>query len=232
VPRRQGPPRRSSRSQTELTPLSRIASDAAPVGSSTPGSGISAAIDRRGPDPMAIRPDIRSAIRPDIWPAIGPGIRPAIRSDVRPVVRPNIRSAIRPDVRPIRPGIRPTIGSDIRPAIGSDIWPAIRSGIRPAIRSPVGSGVWPDIRSRIWSDVLPGILCRRGRLIGIHLCLQVSGTEDQEGSQPENSHAKHLKLLTESSCLGRPPRPATKTIRSRKGHNRPRAMQSYERWTP
>ena len=31
------------------------------------------------------------------------------------------------------------------------------------------------------------------------MCLQIGGTEDQEDSQSENIHAKHLKLLNDSS---------------------------------
>ena len=147
---------------------------------------------------------VRSGIRPSVWPGIRSGIRPYIR----PTIRPSIRSVV-------RPYIRPTIRSDIRPTIWSGIRPGIWSRIRPdPIVVPPGPIVIPPRPKVILLDL--GL-----RLIGIDLRLQIGGTEDQGGSQSENSHAKHLKLLHQSSCLGKPPRPVSKTIRSRKGHNRP-----------
>ena len=123
------------------------------------------------------------------------------------------------------------------PARGSDIWAAIdrrAPDIRPVIWPGVRSGIWSDIRSSVGPDIRPGPiavapgpnvgspahLLRRSCLrFGIDLCLQIGGTEDQEGSQSENIHAKHLKLFNDSFRLGRPPRSATKTIQSRKGHS-------------
>jgi len=64
--------------------------------------------------------------------------------------------------------------------------------IRPHIR-PGPIAVTPG--SNVGS---PAHLLRRSCLrFGIDLCLQIGGTEDQEGSQSENIHAKHLKLLDE-----------------------------------
>ena len=181
-----------ARSQAELTPLPPNGPHRAHVASPARGSDIWAAIDRRAPD---IRPVIRSGIgsviRPDIWPRI----RPHIRSDIWPGIRPHIRPVI-------WPGVRSGIWSDIRSSVGPDIRPG---PIAVAPGSNVGS---------------PAHLLRRSCLrFGIDLCLQIGGTEDQEGSQSENIHAKHLKLLNDSFRLGRPPRSATKTIQSRKGHS-------------
>ncbi len=132
-----------------------------------------------------------------------------------------------PDIRPV---IRSGIGSVIRP----DIWPGIWPHIRPVIWPGVRSGIWSDIRSSGGPDIRPGPiavapgpnvgspahLLRRSCLrFGIDLCLQIGGTEDQESSQSENIHAKHLKLLNDSFRLGRRPSSATKTIQSRKGHS-------------
>jgi len=41
--------------------------------------------------------------------------------------------------------------------------------------------------------------------IEIDLGLKIGGTKNQEGAKSENCHAQHLKLLNESSCLGRSP---------------------------
>ncbi len=209
-----------ARSQAELTPLPPNGPDRAHVASPARGSDIWAAIDRRAPD-------IRPVIRPDIPPVIRSGIGSVIRPDIWPRIRPHIRSDI-------WPGIRPHIPSDIWPGIRPHVWPDIWPHIRPVIWPGVRSGIWSDIRSSVGPDIRPGPiavapgpnvgspahLLRRSCLrFGIDLCLQIGGTEDQEGSQSENIHAKHLKLLNDSFRLGRPPRSATKTIQSRKGHS-------------
>ena len=129
------------------------------------------------------------------------------------------------------------------PARGSDIWTAIdrrapdpiRPDIRPVIRSDIGPGIRPSVRPDIRSDVRfgpiaipPGpnvVLFGLGRrLIRIVLRLQFSGTEDQEGSQSENSHAKHLKLLNESFLSGTTsPVLPLRRFQLQKGHSRPRS---------
>ena len=119
-------------------------------------------------------PDIRPVIRPDIWP----GIRPHIRSDIWPGIGPHVW----PD---IWPHIRPVIWSDIRSSVGPDIRPG-----------PIAVAPGPNVGS-------PAHLLRRSCLrFGIDLCLQIGGTEDQEGSQSENIHAKHLKLLNDGFLSG------------------------------
>ena len=159
---------------------------------------------------------------PEIWAAIdrrAPDIRPVIRPDIRPVIRSGIRSVIRPD---IWPGIRPVIRSGIRSVIRPVIWPGVRSGIWSDIRSSVGPDVRPGPIAVAPDPTVgsPAHLLRRSCLrSGIDLCLQIGGSEDQENSQSENIHVKHLKLLNDSLRLGRPPRSATKTIQSRKGHS-------------
>ena len=213
-----------ARSQAELTPLPPNGPHRAHVASPARGSDIWAAIDRRAPD-------IRPVIRPDIRPVIGSGIGSVIRPDIRPGVRPVIRSGIG---SVIRPGIRPHIRFDIWPGIQPHVWPDIWPHIRPVIWPGVRSGIWSDIRSSVGPDIRPGpiavapgpnvgspahLLRRCGLRFGIDLCLEIGGTEDQEGSQSENIHAMHLKLLNDSFRLGRPPRSATKTIQSRKGHS-------------
>ncbi len=197
-----------ARSQAELTPLPPNGPDRAHVASPARGSDIWAAIDRRAPD-------IPPVIRPGIGPVIGSGIRSVIRPDIWPGIRPHIRS---------------DIWSGIRPHVWPDIWPHIRPVIWPGVRS----GIWSDIRSSVGPDIRPGPiavapdpnvgspahLLRRSCLrYGNDLCPQIGGSEDQESSQSENIHAKHLKLLNDSFRLGRPPRSATKTIQSRKGHS-------------
>ena len=142
----------------------------------------------------------------DIWAAIdrrAPDIRPVIRPDIPPVIRPHVWPDIWPHIRPvIWPGVRSGIWSDIRSSVGPDIRPG-----------PIAVAPGPNVGS-------PAHLLRRSWVrFGIDLCLQIGGTEDQEGSQSENIHAKHLKLLNDSFRLGRPPRSATKTIQSRKGHS-------------
>ncbi len=127
------------------------------------------------------------------------GIRAAIdRRTPYPITnRPGIWPAIWPD-------IRPAIRSDIRPAIGSDIRPAIRSDIGSGIPPDIGSGIRPVIRPHIRPGIRPGILRRSDKPIEIDLSLKISGTEDQEGAQSENGHAKHLKLLNESPAWDDP----------------------------
>ena len=176
--------RDAARSQAELTPLPPNGPDRAHVASPARASDIWAAIDRRAPD-----------------------IRPVIRPDIRPVIRSGIRSVIRPH---IWPGIRPHIRSDIWPGIRPHVWPHSWPHIRPVIWPGVRSGIWSDIRSSVGPDIRPSPiavapgpnvgspahLLRRSCLrFGIDLCLQIGGSEDQEGSQSENIHAKHLKLV-------------------------------------
>ena len=142
----------------------------------------------------------------NIWAAIDPRA-----PDIRPMIRPRIGSVIRSHIRPaIWPSIWSDTGPGIRPHVRPVIWPRVRSAIWPTVRSAIGSYIRSSVGPNVGS---PGHLLRRFVLrFGIDLCLQRGGTEDQEGSQSENIYAKHLKLLNDSVCLGRPPRSATKTI--------------------
>ncbi len=212
APRRQEPPRRPP-AQAELA-LPPTGPPRAHVPSPARGSDIWAAIDRRAPD-----------IRPGVRPMIRSGIGSVSRPHVWPVIRSGIRSDIWPGIRPhVWPGVWSAIWSYIRSSVGPDIRHVIWPGVRSAIWSYIRSSVGPDIRPGPIAVApglnvgSPGHLLRRPLLrFGIDLCLQIGGTEDQEGSQSENIRAKHLKLLNDSFCLGRSPRSATKTIHIAKG---------------